>query len=444
MTRPLTASRTRGDADPARRTPPAPVLEARRAAPTDRGRYLVHSYAVVVMLLGTGAFFPLVEADTQAASFALWAGAYLVAVIGLVDDRFRHRRKALLPLTLVLMGSLATASVLWSAAPDLTLRRGIGLVGTILVGVYLARRLSPLELFDALRRAVLVVAVASLLIYASGSDLALDGVHGTLRGVLETKNTLGRILALGVLAASAVALMAPRRRRGAAVSIMVMMTALALTASTGGMVLAVAVLGVATAILVAAHPRGRVAVAGLGAVALAAMVAFLPRTSAQQVTSAVGEDVTLTGRTEIWAHALDALALRPVLGYGYGVFWHEDYRPPEAARISGYLQWNVPSAHNGLLDMALDLGIIGVALAVAALAVLLVRGIADLRAGRLPLAALRLSVLGVIVITNLAESDLFVLNTIYTVLLVAAIAAQPPEPGRLGPRPGRRRLAEAS
>ncbi|EYR62949.1 hypothetical protein N866_04080 [Actinotalea ferrariae CF5-4] len=409
---------------------------ARRGGATERGSHLLHTYAVLVMILGTGAFFPMIPGDTQSLVFAMWACAYLVAVVGLLDDRFRKRRKIALPVTLALMGGLAVASVLWSVAPDLTLRRGIGLVGTILVGVYLARRLSPPELFDALRRAVLLVTLASLLLYASGSALALDEVHGTLRGVLPTKNTLGRIVALGVLAASAVAIMDERRRRGAAFSAMVMMAALALTASTGGMVLAAAVLGVAAAILLAAHPRGKAAVAGLATVVLAALVAFLPGTNAQQVTAAVGEDVTLTGRTEIWAFALEAFALRPTLGYGYGAFWHEDFGPPEAHRIRGYLQWDVPSGHNGLLDVALDLGVVGAVVAVVALTGLLIRGAVDLRSGRANLGALRLSVAGVTIVSNLAETGLFQLNTIYTVLLVAAVAARPPE---LTPQLHRRR-----
>lgn len=409
---------------PTRRPSPAPVVTAvERVGP---GRRLVHVYAVLVMVLGTGAFVPLVEADTQSAIFTLWTIAYLVAVVGLIDDRFRHRRRIVLPPTLLLIVVLATASVLWSVAPDLTLRRSLGLAGTVLVGIYLARRLSALQIFDALRRAVLLVTVASLLLWATGSALAVDDVHGTLRGVLPTKNTLGRVVALGTLAAAAMVVMDPARRRRAAGSAVIMLAALALTASTGGMVMAALVMGVAATILLAAHPRGRIAVAGVAAVVLAAAVALLPGTSADEVTGVVGEDATLTGRTEIWDQALYALSLRPVFGYGYGAFWHKDFGAPEAQRIRAFLQWDVPSAHNGFLDLSLDLGIIGGLIGVVALASLVVRGILDVAARRVPLGALRLSVAGVTILANLAETGLFQLNNLYTVLLAVALAARPP------------------
>jgi exopolysaccharide production protein ExoQ len=392
------------------------------------GSRLVHVYAVLVMILGTGAFVSLVESDIQSVVFALWGCAYIFAVAGLADDVFRHRRKILLPPTLVLMVAWAVTSTLWSTAPDVTLRRSLGLAGTVLIGLYLARRLSPLELFDALRRAVLVVVLASLLLYASGSNLALDETHSTLRGVLPTKNSLGRVIALGVLASSAVAIMKPSHRRRAAATAAVMLGALALTDSTGGMVMTALVAGVAGTLVLAAHPRGRVAVGGLVAMVLAAGVALLPGTSTAEVTGAVGKDATLTGRTDIWNLALDAFWLRPVNGYGYGAFWHDDLAPPQAQLIRALLQWNVSGGHNGLLDIGLDLGLIGVVIALVALLSLVVRGVVDLRKGRRTVGGFRLSVAGGTIVMNLTESGLFQLNTLYTVLLAAALAVRPTAP----------------
>ena len=71
----------------------------------------------------------------------------------------------------------------------------------------------------------------------------------------------------------------------------------------------------------------------------------------------IGKDPTLTGRTELWAWVLDAIAQRPILGWGYAAFWSPNN--PAAAEISRVLQWYVPEAHNGLLEMALNVGFVG-------------------------------------------------------------------------------------
>ncbi|WP_104432084.1 O-antigen ligase family protein [Kineococcus xinjiangensis] len=391
-------------------------------------------YAVAVLVLGAGVL-AIVGGSTQSLVFALWMCAYAVAALGLLDDLFRSRRPFAVPLPLAGFVALAAASVLWTVSPELTNRRALGIAGTVTVGVFLAHRLRPIDLLDALRRAVLIIAVASLLLYLSGSPLALDEVHGTLRGILITKNTLGRMLAFGILAAVAVALLDRARRRRSAVSLLVMLGALALTGSTGGMLTAAAALGVLVPVALATQRRARAAVLGAGLFATATALVVAPRLSLTGVTGVVGEDATLTGRTEIWEASLRALADRPLLGYGYGAFWHEDLGAAASDHIRARLQWNVPNAHNGLLDIALDLGVVGAALAVALLVGVLVRGVRDVWQGRISAGSLRLAVLAATVASNLAETGLMQHNALPTIVLVAALALPDPRARGLQPRP---------
>lgn len=405
----------------ARPTPPTGASAGPRPEVPRAGR-LITAYAVFVMVLGTGAFTALTETDLQTPVFALWALAYLVAVAGLFDDRFRRRLVVGAPVVLVVVLALTAVSVGWSVDPGLTLRRSVGLVGTALVGLFLTRRLRPVQLLDVLRLTVLLLALASLLLFATGSTLALDPVHGTLRGVLVTKNTLGRTLALGILAAAAVALLDRRRTRRALLSAVPMVLALSLTASTGGMVLTVAVVAVVATLALWGTRRGPRLLLGGVALVLAAASLIAPRLSAETVAGAIGEDVTLTGRTDIWAAALQAIADRPLLGHGYGAFWEGS---TEALRIQSRLQWEVPNAHNGVLDVGLDLGLVGIVLVLVLLAGLVLRGFGDLRAARPDAAFLRLAVAGITISANLVETGLLQQNTLYTVLLVAALAAGP-------------------
>ena len=66
-------------------------------------------------------------------------------------------------------------------------------------------------------------------------------------------------------------------------------------------------------------------------------------------TSFLGRDNTLTGRTDVWAAVLPAIDRRPLLGYGFGSFWTDARRD----------QYDIPTAHNGYLDVMLELGQVG-------------------------------------------------------------------------------------
>jgi O-antigen ligase len=79
-------------------------------------------------------------------------------------------------------------------------------------------------------------------------------------------------------------------------------------------------------------------------------------------------DATFTGRTDIWRYALEKLAAHPVFGYGFDAFWNT-----QSVRFAtdDAMAWvaGAAHAHNGLVDVAMSMGVPGVALAVWALVV---------------------------------------------------------------------------
>ena len=84
----------------------------------------------------------------------------------------------------------------------------------------------------------------------------------------------------------------------------------------------------------------------------------------QDVLAALGRDPTFTNRTRIWQLALEYIDHRPWLGYGYGGFWRAD--SVDANVFWGALGFKTPHAHNSWLELALGLGIVGVAIAALA------------------------------------------------------------------------------
>lgn len=85
--------------------------------------------------------------------------------------------------------------------------------------------------------------------------------------------------------------------------------------------------------------------------------------NAAVILGSLGKDITFTGRTDIWAAVVDKIWERPWLGYGYHVFWLgvtdgtiELWSPT----VNKFIQ--PAHAHNGFLDLVLDLGFLGLSL----------------------------------------------------------------------------------
>lgn len=79
---------------------------------------------------------------------------------------------------------------------------------------------------------------------------------------------------------------------------------------------------------------------------------FVGGTNVASFSLSLGRDSTLTGRTDVWAEVLPAREEQPLLGYGLGSFWSD-------ARRQAY---EIPTAHNGYLDILLELGEVGLGL----------------------------------------------------------------------------------
>jgi O-antigen ligase len=78
--------------------------------------------------------------------------------------------------------------------------------------------------------------------------------------------------------------------------------------------------------------------------------------------SLLGKDSTLTGRTGIWTAAIESIAKRPLLGYGYQAFWLG--LEGESYRVILVVSWLLAQAQNGFLDVTLEMGAVGLTIVV--------------------------------------------------------------------------------
>jgi exopolysaccharide production protein ExoQ len=79
------------------------------------------------------------------------------------------------------------------------------------------------------------------------------------------------------------------------------------------------------------------------------------------VLNEVFGDATLTGRDRVWDYVIYQISQAPILGHGYGAVWY--LGGDTFGREQGYgLTWAVEGAHNGYLDVTVQLGVVGLVL----------------------------------------------------------------------------------
>lgn len=133
-----------------------------------------------------------------------------------------------------------------------------------------------------------------------------------------------------------------------------------------------------------------------------------------ELVGALGRNATLTGRTDVWKRAL-GIAKNPIFGTGFETFW-----------LGSRLAWmrmldrDLNHAHNGYLEVYLNLGFVGVGLIAASLA----RGYQNLVASlrRDPsLNSLKLAYFLVAVIYNCTESAFKMMSPVWLITLIAVM-----------------------
>lgn len=381
----------------------------------------------------TGALIGPVLAPDQGETPLLrlfWLPVYAI-VAGLVLLRFKTIARAWpAVLAWACIVSLAFASKYWSIDPSMTGRRVIAMIisgsfamylGTTFHGHCLPRLLTHCAFIMGLLSILMVFAVPSI------------GVHqdvnaGMWRGIWYEKNQMGMVMAAGGTAAAAWAASEDRRWKTPLLTILLCFLLVLAARSKTSLLCIMLGVGMVGALwtLKRGGPALAVAAVWMGVVGGAAGWWLWTYESAE-ILAALGKDPSLTGRTGIWDALFVKIAERPWTGYGYNAFWGLDSEP--ALWVRYQTGWVVPSAHNGWIDLLVQLGwpgaiLVGTIMTSSYVMTLL----------RLPTAGLRegfwgIAYLSVYVLLTFSESVLLSAQSLPWTLCLAILArAVYPEP----------------
>ena len=326
--------------------------------------HLLPLYAASVPF-GSGLALPGLPASYFSASSLLGAALTVALGLRLVSGAPTVRRVPLAAVTWLLFLALCGASVHWSIVPAETLSDFVPLLAT--VALYVLLRLTPAD-SRSLRRFELGTLAGGIAVAAYG---LVQAASGTLAGStgqrlgdeLNDPNHLAASLLLPVALALRAGAAAPRvaARLAAALGAAAMLLAIVLTASRGGLLGIVVVLVVLSTV---GAQRARLAVVGVLVTIVATVaVALLPGSVHTRLLSS-----DPSGRTDVWRVALNACGEHCGAGAGWGTFgevYAQTLPDTPQARVNPRRANFEP--HNNLLLVAVETGVLGLALVVSGL-----------------------------------------------------------------------------
>jgi exopolysaccharide production protein ExoQ len=382
-------------------------------------------FTFCVLFLSTGAFLNLTATGSaeqdlgtgQAGMQILWFVLYLIAIVLLFRKCSDLLKTVLREYLLVGLVILAVVSTSWSADPSVSFRRSVALILTCMFGVYFGLRFDLREQLRLMGYVAGSCVVFSLLFGIFGLGTPSVDLAPAWYGVFSHKNELGKMMVLSIV----VFLVLLKRESGQRALLRcacgLSFLLLLLSRSTTSVVGIAAILAFFPFCSMLSRNIGRVIKVVLAMCASVALGCYWAGDYLWRIPELFGKDITLTGRLQLWILCI-AMALRqPWLGYGYNAFWLGPGSPSE--RLWAVMPWDAPQAHNGLLEVWLELGLLGVIIFVAGFTLYLVRAIGFLRDSKAVEAAWPLLFLALMVMNNLTETTILSRNNIFWILYTA-------------------------
>jgi exopolysaccharide production protein ExoQ len=262
----------------------------------------------------------------------------------------------------------ALASFRWSNQPDLTLRQGLLFCATYGVACMLAQYLSWVRIGRVLAGLFCMQAImsAALALFKPEWGVMTEIYPGSWSGIWSFKQTLGIAMAVGAGCTSGYLLMRPKAWVWCVPGLMAMILCVVMSQATTAILVTGFAIVVPFSVWLAQRSRAASVFALWAVATAAASLALLVTVLAPFIFQALGKAPTLTGRTDIWAALEGALHARPWFGWGFQAFWTDRSITSPVEDIEAAMQgFRPPDAHSTPLDIRLQLGFVGLALAAA-------------------------------------------------------------------------------
>jgi exopolysaccharide production protein ExoQ len=266
---------------------------------------------------------------------------------------------------------LLCLSFSWSDTPIHTLKYAGVFMGSTIIATYIVKRYSFLELANLLKWVLAITAAMSAFYSMSKPGIGINVTKNSWQGIIDHPNKLAALMAFSAILWGLDAAENSKSRWLSIPLALFSLYVLQRAESGGARVLFLVGVLVMFSVRFLKQLPFKWAFFFIVIFMVLSISGFIVITENLEtiVVDGLGKDMTLTGRTPLWEFLFEEkIPQRPVLGYGFHGFWQPWRGPdnPAANSISGELQmpsgdgfWKPPHAHNGFIEVILDLGYVG-------------------------------------------------------------------------------------
>lgn len=296
-------------------------------------------------------------------------------------------------------------STIWAADFGESIYFNFKLIGTILIGISLGARYSTKEQLQISAWAFGIAIVLSIFygLFLPAKGLHIDGAWaGTWKGIYPHKNVMGRNMVFSTIIFFLQAKSCNQYKSLMWIGAFLSFTLVILSTSATSLVIVLTLLSLFP-LYQALRWSYNWLIPVMSIVVFSSGVIILFFVSQlETILIVLGKDITLSGRIPLWELIINKINERPWFGYGYGGFWTG--WNGESADIWRTQTWEPNGAHNGLLDIWLAVGIVGVILSAIVFITVFFRSLNYLRWTKSADGLWSLWFLTLLVLTNITES----------------------------------------
>jgi O-antigen ligase len=316
------------------------------------------------------------------------------------------------------LAGLVAISFMWSDFPEISRKFGFTALETTLFGLYMASRFSLKEQVKLVAWALGIAAVFSLLytLGRPGSGIE-NGTHtGAWRGPIIHKNLFARLMIPSALAPLLVALDTRGFYRYVVGAVSALAVGLIVLSTSRTALVIFLTLALLLPFYRALRLSDSLAIPFfITLILVGGSIGTWVASNWDNLLFGLGKDPTLSGRTYIWEAVMEKMADRPWLGYGYNAFWQE---AGEADYVWRVIRFKVYQAHNGFLNVGVELGWLGLAFFVLSILFAFIRAIQWARLSKTYADLWPIIYVTFLLMYNYTETTVIEHNSIFWVLYV--------------------------
>lgn len=272
---------------------------------------------------------------------------------------------------LLLFITLAIVSVLWSSNASSTINDYKFLIRTCLLGVYIAMKYTPKEQMRLFFWTYSMIVVASLIVILFIPSYGISEKSSAWNGIYGHKQMFGRNLGFAISLFMTNFLLTNKQKTYhqlmSAIFIFLTLILIIFSESKTSLILFIFSISMTFALKVIKPNKYGIILLMALIFVFSIITIFVAINYEYILVDVLGKDVALNGRLPLWQLSINKGLEQPWLGYGYKGFWTanvSDIVINNTWARSNYSDRSVSifHAHNGLIDIFLQMGLVGLTL----------------------------------------------------------------------------------